>query len=713
MTERVSYCRICESICGVVAEVDNGVVVRVRGDDQHPVSKGYVCPKANSMARVLNDPDRVTRPMRRVGESDEFEPVEWDVALNDIAARLRLIRDDFGPHAISMYLGNPSAFSLSHMFWAKGFLDAVGSRNFYSAAAQDTFGRQAASHLLYGSPIAFPIPDIPATSYMLIVGANPLVSHGSILTLPRIADELRDIVNRGGRVVVLDPVRTKTAKAFEHISIRPGTDAWFLAGLLHMLFEESLTDTRAIETQTSGIAQLAAAVKAFTPQAVQAATGVSADVVVDIARTFAAADSAVAYGRAGVGRGPYATTTNYLIDALNIVTGNFDRPGGSLFGSGPVDLPAMGARFGMNTVGAVRTRVGNLPDIAGHLPWVLSDEIETPGDGQIRALVVTAGNPVLSAPDGTRLARLLRTLDLVVSLDLYVNETNRHAHYILPVPASLERSDLPLSFLAHMPRPFIQATDALVAPPATVREEWEIFDELAHRMKLGGPFGQRSARVLARILRIFRHQITPDLVTSALLRAGRSGWTLRRIRQHPHGVITANRMEAGRAPQVIAHHDKLVHLADAGVLQQLGTMVATHDNGELRLVGRRSLRAINSWLHNVSGEREPALWISPEDSTSHDLHEGDQAVLAGPIGEITVSVHITDDVARGTVSYAHGYGHHGGWAIANDCGGANVNSLVTTSPDSMDPLSGASHLDGLPVAVRRLQPRTASERVDL
>jgi anaerobic selenocysteine-containing dehydrogenase len=697
--ERYSYCRICEAICGVVADVDDGRVVRIRGDREHPVSKGYLCPKGAAMAKVLDDPDRVVQPLRRSGAPGEFEPVEWDEALDDIAARLGAIRRDHGPHAIAMYLGNPSAFSLSHITWAKGFLDAVGSRNFFSAAAQDTFGRQAASWFLYGTTIAFPIPDLPRTAFVLILGANPLVSHGSILTLPRIGDHLRDIVARGGSVVVVDPVCTKTANAFEHVSIRPGTDVWLLAGILQVLVTEELIDRGAARRVATGVDALAASVGRFDPATVEAATGVPAATIRDLAHRFAAASSAVAYARVGLGRGPHATTANALVDALAIMTGNFDRAGGALFGGGPVNFADLAARLGTADMGTVRTRVGDLPDLAGHLPWVLAEEIETPGDGQVRALVITAGNPVLSAPGGERLATLLEGLDLVVSLDLYVNESNRHADYILPAPASLERADLPFTFLAHMPLPFIQSTEAIVPAPSGVREEWTVFDELSRRMGLGGPFGQRSARFVARAARRIGRPITPSLVAGALLRLGRTGWTTRKIAAHPHGAVTADALEPGRAKKVVRHPGGRARLDSPEILAELRELtVVDSEAGTLRLVGRRSLRSINSWLHNVAGSGdEPALWVNPVDALAAGVGDGRRAKVQSAAGEIDVLVRVTEDVGPGTVCYPHGYGHDGGWTTANAVGGSNVNLLAPDDLASMDPLSGASFLDGIPV----------------
>jgi formate dehydrogenase len=712
---RISYCRICEAICGIVVEVDGNRVVKVRGDPDHPVSKGYLCPKAAAMTRVLEDPDRVVHPLRRDRTTGGFVPVSWDDALGDIATRLKGIVREYGPQSVAMYLGNPASFSLSHMFWGKGFLDAIGSTNMYSPMPQDTASRCVASYALYGTPMLFPIPDVPNTDFLVILGANPLVSHGSLISLPRIADDLRAITARGGRVVVVDPARTKTAAAFEHVPVRPGTDGWLVAAMLNVLFASQLVDRDAVDTIANGVEDLARAVEPCTAERAAVVTGVDADVITRLARDFAAAPSAAAYGRVGICRGPHTTVASYLLDALNIVTGNFDRRGGWILGTAPIDLVGMAARFGMATYAKHRTRIGGLPDIAGHMPWVLIDEMTTPGPGQVRALIVTAGNPILSAPDGAGLEKAIQDLDLVVSLDLYVTETNRHADYILPSPVFLERADVPIALLGHMPRPWIQSTEAVVAPPPDVREEWEVFDELARRMGLGAPFGQRSARLLGRI----GVRLRPTLIVDLLLRTGRAGdWfglrrgglSLRKLRAHPHGLALGDAMPVGSAAAHIQHRDHKIRLADPDVLADLSRMVtepAVSGPGEVLLVGRRDLRSINSWMHNARGGHgeEPALLVHPSDARTLALVDGGRADVTVEQSSIDVLVHVTEDIAPGVVSYPHGWGHDGGWKAANALGGANVNRLASASLAAKDALSGASHLDGIPVVVRpRAQP---------
>lgn len=704
-TRHVSYCRICEQLCGIVVDVSDGEVIRIRGDILHPVSDGYICPKGATMGQVQADPDRVRHPLRRTANG-VFEEVDWDTALDDIAARLRRLRHDHGPDAIAMYMGNPAAFSLSHLFWAKGLIDAIGSKHFYSAISQDNGSRSVASQFLFGSPMMFAIPDLPRTDFLLVFGANPMVSHGGIVTLPPIGDHLRAIVARGGRVVVVDPARTKTAASFEHQPIRPTSDAWLLGAIINVLFDDGLVDREAVSRQANGLDEFQAAIRHFTLDAAEAATGIDQATIQSLARDFAASTSAVAYGRVGICRYPGATPTNFLIDALNVVSGNFDRAGGSIMGEAPVDLAGLAARFGQGGYAKTTTRVGGLPDVAGHLPWVLSDEINTPGPGQPRALIISAGNPVVSAPDGKALAESMRKLELVVSIDLYLNDSAREADYVLPVMTFLERSDMPITFGAHMPIPWLQATKPVVLAPPGVREEWWIFEEIARRMGRGSASGAPLVRFLAKC----GVRLTPRFMMDALLRTSavgdwyglrRKGLSINRLEAHPHGIPLALPDPAGRAATHILHADGKVELGAPPILDAL-RCIETPSPG-LVLIGRRELTSINSWMHNVGTSRTPALYVNPVDAEHDSLCSGDEVELSTQTGSVRVRVEVTDKVAPGVVSYPHGWGHAGGWQAANDAGGANINLLFTADPASKDALSGASHLDGVPVAMTAKQ----------
>lgn len=698
-SEVPSFCRICEAFCGVLVELDGDTIVNIRGDDQHPVSQGYICPKASAMARVVTDPDRVTEALRRDRRTGEFLPVGWDDALDDIAARLNRLRKEEGPDSIAMYFGNPISFSASHLFWFKGFIDAIGTRNLFAANSQDIFGRLGASLRVFGSTLVYTIPDIPRSDFVLLLGANPLTSHGSLVSLPRIADRLRDVEKRGGRVVVVDPSRTRTAKAFEHVGIRPRTDLWLLASMLHVLFfdPDSPADPSDATRVAVGVEKLREAVEPYTPATAADVTGIEASTIRQLAIDYCSADAAVAYSRVGLDRSEFGTTCNALVDALNIVSGNFDRAGGAMFGKGLVDFVELGRRMGLSGAGKTRSRVHGLPELGGVLPMVLADEIEAPGRGQVRALITSAGNPVMTTADSERLRAALKTLDLFVSVDLYVTDTNASADYILPVPASLEREDLPVILGANMPIPFSQWTEPVVDAPPGVRAEWEIFDELAVRMGMGGPFAQKPVRVLAKMLGRFGQKITPNFMVDMLIRSGRSGWSLKKLRTHPRGV-KLDPIAEGVASTRIAFDDGLARLADPDIIEQLGT-AAPPDPSALYLVGRRVTRQMNSWLHNVSRPHEPTLWMHPADADAAGVADGQYVTLQSGDKSGECLVEVTEDVTPGTVSYPNGYGHKSAGANAQEHGGLNINSIIAGAATSRDPISGSSILEGIPVEV--------------
>src|SRR3954469_9415840 len=631
MAERVvTFCRICEAHCGMVATVEDGRVTQLRPDPDHPLSSGYACPKGIAMTDVQNDPDRVLHPLRKTG-SGEFEQVSWQEALADIGTRLRTVRERHGPKSIGWYMGNPGAFSYSHTLWVKGFLDGLGSPHYYSAGSQDVNNRFAASALLYGSPLVVPIPDLARTSFLLMLGANPMVSHGSVLTAPRVRDQLHAITGRGGRVVVVDPRRTETARQFEHVPVTPDSDAWLLLSLLQVIFEEGLVDRRFLAGWTRDAAQLEELARPYTPEETAERTNVPADTVRQLARDFARADGAAAHGRTGSCLGRHGTVVAFLIDALNAVTGNLDRPGGAVFGRPAIAIDDVGERTGLDTYGKIRSRIGDFPDVLGNLPAsVIPQEIETPGPGQLRALFVSAGNPALSVPDGDAMERALGKLDLLVSLDFYVNETNRHADYVLPSTTFLERDDTPVAFLGFYTTPFVQHSDAVVPPAGEAREEWEIVEDLARRIGVT-PISTPALRALGRLGLRLRPQQLLDL----LLRTGaegdwfglrRAGLSLKRLRRHPHGIVTADHIATGVLRGKLRHRDKRLRLAPHQIVAEVERLTDSAPDDPrypMRLIGLRELRSHNSWMHNspllLRGGRTHAARVHPDDAAALGL----------------------------------------------------------------------------------------------
>ena len=711
--QKVSFCRICEAHCGMVATVEDDRIIKLRPDPDHPLSRGYACPKGIAMLDVQNDPDRVVHPLKR-GADGEFHRVSWDEALDDIGERLRAIIDRHGKKSVAWYMGNPGAFSYSHPLWSKGFVDGLGSPHYYTAGSQDVNNRFAASALLYGSPLVVPIPDLNRTRFLFMIGANPMVSHGSVLTAPRIREQLHEIVGRGGRVVVVDPRRSETARQFEHVAVTPDTDAWLLLSIVQVIFAEGLANAEFLAAHADGAEALADMARPFAPEETEARTGVQAETVREIARAMAEPGSA-AYGRTGSCLGRFGTLVAFLIDALNAVTGNLDEPGGAVFGRPAIALDDVGEKAGLASYGKVHSRFGGFPDVIGNLPAsLLPREITTPGELQIRALFVSAGNPVLSVPDGDALEEALADLELCVSLDFYVNETNRHADYILPSPTFYERDDLPLAFLGFYTTPFIQYTDAVVPPAGDAREEWEVIDEIAKRIGIV-PFPVKLGRILGRLPGL---RPKPRRLAELLLRTGpegdlfglrRGGLTIDKIAREPHGIVLSEEIRTGVLGEKVRHSGSRVQLAPDEIASEVARLSATGgaDPGfPLRLIGLRELRSHNSWMHNspllMRGGRVHALRVNPRDAEEHGLVDGGEARLGSKSGSVVVPVKVTDEMTPGTVALPHGWGHKGGWKVANDAGGVNVNLLASSDPDDLEPLAGMAFLNGIPVRLEQV-----------
>jgi anaerobic selenocysteine-containing dehydrogenase len=561
--EKVTYCRICEANCGMVATVEDGRITKLRADKENPFSDGYICPKGPAFLEVHNDPDRVLHPLKRQADGS-FAPVSWDEALDDIAARLRSLLDAHGSESIGFYAGNQVAFNYSAFFWVSGFMAALRSPHFYTAASVDINNRWAASAVLYGNPLTNPIPDLERSDFLFLVGTNPFISHGSMWTVPRIRERLLALQKRGGRVVVVDPRRTETAEALEHLPIRPDGGAWLLASMLHVIFAEDLADEGAIIDQTTGVDVLRRFVADFPPEVTEARTGIAPEQVRQLARDAAAARSAAFFGRCGASLGRHSTLVVYLLDALALVTGNFDRPGGLVFGRPMISAEKIAHQFKLDTFGAFRSRVGGFPDILGTVPIaVLPKEITTPGPGQLRALLITAGNPVTSAPNRAEWDEALPRLELLVSLDFYVTETNRHADYILPATTFLEREDYPWFIGGHMTPPYAVWTDAVEPPRGEARPEWWVVAQLSRRLRI-----EPSAVPAVRALGKLGVRLPPAKAIDLFLRTGPEGdfyglrpkgLSLKKLRREPRGRLLADRCETGVLAKRVFHDDRLVH----------------------------------------------------------------------------------------------------------------------------------------------------------
>ena len=718
-----TFCRICEPLCGMVATVEDGRLVALRPDKDHPLSAGFACQKGIAFTEVVNDPDRVTTPLRRTPHG--FEAVSWDEAMTDIAARLADIHRRHGSRAIGWYWGNPGAFSYSHILSLSMFMAGFGPRlHVFTAGSQDINNRFVASQLLYGSPLALPVPDVLRTDLLVVIGANPIVSHGSALTVPRIKDRMHDVVKRGGRVLVIDPRKTETADQFEWLGIIPDGDAYLLLSLLHVMFGEGLADRARIARQADGLTWLQRLAEPFSPEATQQRTGIAPDTVRSLARELARTPRAAVYGRVGTSTGENGTLTTYLLDAVNLVAGNLDQPGGSMFGR--FGLPA--ERWLMKGVGAVmrtiytrkRSRIGGFPSVLMSEPaGVMAKEITTGGPGQIKALLISAGNPVLSVPNGDELENALRELDLMVGIDLYVNETLAHCDYVLPAATMYERDDFPLAFQTLQPTPFRQATEAVIAPVGQARAEWEVIDDLTRRLWRRTP-GLAALAGARKTLALFGVRFTPRLLVDAVIRLGdggdrfglrRGGLTFSRLTaEHPHGSVLAPHLRAGVLADTVVYRGGRMRLRHDEIAAEVAALSrrSVPDGYPLRLIGMREARSENTWMHNapllMRGERVHRALMHVDDAAEANVVDGDLVRVTSPHGEIEVAVSVTKDIVSGVIAVPHGWGHKGtgGWRVANRAGGANVNRLTSSAPEDLEALAGMARLTGVPVRVERV-----------
>jgi anaerobic selenocysteine-containing dehydrogenase len=705
MTTRLHTCTLCEAACGLAVEVEAGRVRSVRGDALDPFSRGHVCPKAAALPDVIEDPDRIREPLRRVG--DRFEPVSWKVALDEIGGRLAAIRKRHGCNAVGVYLGNPSVHSLGAMIGLQLFGHALGTRAQFSATSLDQLPQMLAALEVLGHQLRLPIPDVDRTQFLLIIGANPLASNGSLMTAPGIRARLEALRARGGRLVVVDPRRTETADMADlHLPIRPGTDALLLLAMIQVLFAEGLVALGRLAAFTDGLETLREAASRFTPERVAPRTGIAAETIRTLARDFAASPSAVAYGRVGACTQEFGGLTAWLLLALDVVTGNLDREGGAMLTRPAADVTKLGRR---GHFALWRSRVRGLPEFGGELPAAtLAEELDTPGEGQVRGLMTFAGNPVLSSPNGARLERALAGLECFVAVDIYRNETTRYAHFILPTPVGLERDHYDLVFYLLSVRNAARYVRAAVPPPPGVRGELELLVDLALAIRKhgGGRPGLRGGLSL-RLARLLGERRLLD----RLLRAGpyrRShGMSLATLVANPHGMDLGPLVPA--LPERLATPDRRLHLAPplfVADLARLEATLAAPAPAGLVLIGRRELRSNNSWMHNsrrlVKGPARCVLMMSPEDARAHGVSEGDRVRVSSRVGSVVVPVEVTTEVAAGVVCLPHGYGHdRPGTAlgVARDAAGASINDL--TDEAQVDALSGTAVLSGVPVSVAR------------
>jgi anaerobic selenocysteine-containing dehydrogenase len=704
-------CNLCEAMCGMTVTVAEGRVAHIEGDREDVLSRGHICPKGPAMKELLEDPDRQRRPLRRTA-SGAFEEVSWDSAFSEAAERIAAIQKAHGKDAAGIYWGNPLAHNHGALLMSQTFARVLGSRNRYDSNSADANPKLFACERMFGDMAALTVPDIDRTDYFLMLGANPLASGGSIMSLGDVRGRIKAIRDRGARLVVIDPRRTETARVADlHLPIRPGGDAALLLALLQVLFSKDLVREHEVSQIATGLSALRAAVMPFTPERVARVTGMDAATIRGLATDFAAAKTAVVYGRVGICHSHFSATASYLIEAMNVVTGNFDRPGGAMFPTPAIDLAAVARFLGVGGAGRFHSRVRRLPEVGGMLPAAtLADEIETAGEGQIKALVTLAGNPVLSVPNGERLERALQSLSFMVSIDPYVNETTRHAHLVLPPRPALARGHYDVLLHAVAVRNTAKWSEPVVLPEPDSRDDWDILQSLSRELAKARGGAQRAAATLLERL----GDVSSEAVINLLLRLGpygdklvpfREGLSLEALRRAPHGIDLGPLMP-GRLQRVRKPGGK-VDLAPGDLLADLGRVAEQIERAEepLVLIGRRHMRSNNSWMHNcpslVKGPERSALLVHPTDAMRHGLTSGGLARVTSRVGEVTVTVLVTDEVMPGVVSLPHGFGHSavkGTLRVAGAVSGANANAL--TDDLVVEPLTGSAVLTGVPVRVK-------------
>ena len=747
---RTAYrtCPLCEAGCGLeitVRTADDGspTVQRIRGDRDDVFSHGFICPKGSTLKQLHDDPDRLRRPMiRRDGRHVE---ATWDEAWAAIELGLGATIAQHGRESIAIYVGNPTAHSLSAMLFARALLTGVGTRNRFSASTVDQMPRQVASGYVFGSPLAVPVPDLDRTDHLVLLGANPYASNGSMCTAPDFPGRIEAIRARGGKVVVVDPRRSKTAEeSDEWVSIRPGSDALLLAAIANVLVMDGIADPgEHVNRHLVGLDEFASAIAPFTPDRVALATGVDAETIHRMAREIASAPTAAVYGRIGTTTTEFGSTASWLVDAVNILSGNLDRPGGVMFSTpvagGPTTHGTPGSGRGF-AIGRGHSWVSGHPEVMGEYPVAaLAEEILEPGDGQVRSFITVAGNPVLSTPNSAQLDAALDEVEFMVSVDMYLNETTRHADVILPPPSQLQRPHYDVSLLQLAIRNVANYSEPVLPLDDGQPDEWEIIAKLALIAQGHGAdadpaviddamvaglvqgstasshsnvAGRNPDDLLAELDASGRRG--PERLLDAMLRTGPfgdgfgsnpDGTSLDDLLDHPHGRDFGALVE--RLPGVLRTPSGKIELAPPVLIGDLDRLEAAIDELEARdlvLVGRRDLRSNNSWMHNievlVKGKPRCTLHVHPDDAAHLGLADGRPASITSRVGSIIAPVEVTDSIRPGVVSLPHGWGHDmEGTTLRVASEHAGVNSNILSDHAALDPLSGTSVLNGIPVTV--------------
>jgi anaerobic selenocysteine-containing dehydrogenase len=695
-------CNLCEAMCGLEIKHEGTQILSIKGDKEDPFSKGYICPKATALQDLYEDPDRLRAPMERT--ENGWKELSWPDALDKVADGITSLQKKYGDNALGIYLGNPNVHNMGSMLTARHLLTGLKSRSRFSATSIDQLPHHIVCMHMFGHMLRIPVPDINRTQHMLIVGANPLASNGSIMTAANVRQKIKDIRGRNGKVVVIDPRRTETADvADEHHFIRPGSDILMLLAMLNEVYEQGFVKESAASQLTDQFDDIKTLAQGYTSDKVAKLTGIEASEIKRLVKEYCEAESAVLYGRMGVSVQEFGLLSQYVIMLINLVTGRIDVEGGMMFPNPAVDV-VNGS--GPGYLGKRRTRVRNLPDFNGDFPVVaMSEEMLTPGEGQIKGFINIAGNPVLSTPNGKKLDGALEQLDFMVSIDYYLNETSKHANIILPPVSPLERDHYDMTFHGLAVHNTTKYSPALFKTPKGQKGDWEISLELAKRLDKKANFSTKLNRFLTKLL-------GPQfLLNEGLKRSSYKGLSVKELKKNPHGIDLGALTPL--LPKAIKHKDKKIHLnmdfykADLKRVEESFNLESPQTSEEILLIGRRHVRSNNSWLHNsqrlVKGKSRCTLMLHPELAEKQSIKDGDLVKVTSNVGSIEIVAEVTDELMPGVVSIPHGWGHGRKGirqAVAQKHAGVSVNDL--TDEGLIDKLSGNAAVNGVPVVLESL-----------
>ena len=687
-------CNLCEAMCGIAISYKGSEITAIKGDKKDTLSRGHICPKATALEDLHFDKDRLKTPIKRTANG--WVDISWEDAFNEVATQLKNIQKKYGKNAVGTYNGNPTVHNIGLMLFGAPFLRSIGSNQKYTATSVDQLPHHFASFMMFGHYLMFPIPDIDRTDFMLLMGGNPAASNGSIMTAPDFSKRLKAIQNRGGKVVVIDPRFTETSKiATTHHFINPGKDAYLLLAMLYVIFDENLANTKHLKNYLNGWETIQKLVKNYPPKKVASVIGMKAKTIKNLACDFATAKTAVCYGRLGLSTQEFGGLCQWLVNVLNIVTGNLDAIGGALFTKPAIDVVGMSKKTGKTgSFNKRQSRVHGLPEFTGEFPVAtLADEILTPGKGQIKAMVTIASNPVLSTPNGKQLEKAFESLEFMVAIDIYLNETTKYANIILPTTTGLETPVYDLVFHQFAIRNTAKYAEALFEKSKDQRHDWEILKELTNRLS-----GQENPGNLEQTLNYMLQFNSYGALSVA------------ELNKHPHGIDYGALKP--QLPERLFTNDKKIEMAHPFFIKDLERLdktlsAKTDDDYPFSLIGRRHLRSNNSWMHNskrlTKGKERCTLLINAKDAKNLNLIDGEKAKVSSNVGTVNIPVEVTDTMMTGVVSIPHGWGHHRKGikqTIAQKHAGVSLNDL--TDPNKLDTLTGNADFSGTRVKIERL-----------